>query len=197
MLMDAIDQRRIEHAERTILKGVETIGGDPNNGYYWVWSGHMLKAATLLKYDPEQSAAIIRALVNETIRHFRATEAVIGPSRQNELMLLGVLSGDVEGAKKVGELTVSVESAHPFDVVLNQKLRRALGVKALDRSAAYEASPSEVGFFSDIDRVANGEATDLSDTDKFWKVTRKKRYGNTIFGQANIFRDVLEKLQRI
>ena len=195
--MDTIDQRRIEHAEQTIRKGLETIGGDPKNGYYWVWSGHMLKAATLLKYDSEQSAVVVRDLVKETIRHFRETEAAIAVPRQNELMLLGVLSGDIEGAKKVGELTASGKNTHPFDIVLNQKLRRALKVSAPNCAVAYEASLSERGFFEDIDRVANGETTDLSSTDKFWNVTRKKRYENTIFGQANIFRDVLERLQRI
>ncbi|HKK05495.1 MAG TPA: hypothetical protein VKA50_06560 [Gammaproteobacteria bacterium] len=195
--METIDQRRLDHAEQTIRKGLEAIGSDPQNGYYWVWSGHMLKAATLLKYDQPQAETVMRSLVQNTIRHFSSHDSPLALTKQNELILLSILTGDTEDARRIAQLKATEEHNHPFDVVLNRKLRHALGVADANHALSYQASTHEAGFFVDIDKVANREKTDFSNTDMYWKATRKKRYENTIFGQKNIFREVLEKLQRI
>ena len=58
--MDALDARRLEHAEQTLAKGKATLAANPDQGLYWVKSALRLRAATLTKLASPKAEASIR-----------------------------------------------------------------------------------------------------------------------------------------
>jgi len=65
--MDALDARRLEHAEQTLAKGKAALAAAPDQGLYWVKSGLRLRATTLTKLSAPEAQASIHELVAESV----------------------------------------------------------------------------------------------------------------------------------
>jgi hypothetical protein len=191
--MDALDLRRLDHAEQTIEKGRATVEGDFKNGFYWIWSGHMLKVTTQLKNGDPGATPTIQSLKVDSLKHLAQRPIRVGA--QNDLVLLLLAIRDVEGAREIAGLERESNDAAQFDVALNVKLLAALSRRPVQIS--YKPTDSEAGVLNDLDLLAIEKATDLTGTDSFWKALRRKRFANTMYEHRNIFNDALSSLQRI
>jgi len=191
--MDALDLRRLDHAEQTIAKGRATISGDFKNGFYWIWSGHMLKVTTQLKNEDPGAPATIQSLKHESLKHLAQRPMHVGA--QNDLLLLLLAIQDIYGAREIACVETQSDDAAQFDVALNTNLLAALFRRPVRIS--YKPTDSEAGVLNDLDSIATEVATDLSGTDTFWRALRKKRFANTMYEHRNLFKDALSSLQRI
>lgn len=190
--MEDLDALRIEHATSAIAKGHAGLQTDPSASYYNIWSGRMLLISTKLKCDGNFPLDDIVALVRETIAATSEHGVRLALEKQNEMLLLSLAAGNVEGARQIAQIECSTDESHGFDIALNRRLRAFFF--DCDRETTYKPTASERGLFSDLDAIAGDRDTDLSSTDHYWSATRAKRYVNTAFGIKNLFRPALEQL---
>ena len=186
----------LELAEESIRKGRSAMASNARDGYYWIYSGHLLIAASQMRHDRSSADRTIRGLVRETIAVFNSSDHRLHILKQNPLIILALSAGDFASAQSLATLDTDPRDAHPFDTVLNALLVGALTEPMHPSAPRYEASALEAGFFADIRSAAAGSPTDLSATDRYWRGLRKRRYANTVFELDNLFRQALECLLR-
>lgn len=191
--MDDLDALRIQHATSAITKGRAVLQADPFQSYYHIWSGRMLLISTRLECNEDLPRDDVVALTQET--HVATSEHGVRLSleKQNEILLLSLAVGNVDGARQIAELDCSTAGSHAFDIALNHRLRGFFCEFEIENT--YTPTVTEQGLFDDLDAIVDNRDTDLSATDHYWSATRAKRYANTAFGIKNIFRPALEQLK--
>ena len=120
-------------------------------------------------------------------------EVRISLEKQNDILVLSLATGDVDGARQIAQIDCSTDESHGFDIALNNCLR-AFFCNAPTENR-YNPTGSELGLFGDLDAIASKRDTDLSGTERYWSATKSKRYANTAFGFKNLFRLAFEKLK--
>lgn len=191
--MDDLDALRIEHANSAIAKGHAGLQADPSASYYNIWSGRLLLISTKLKCKGGFPRDDIVALARETVIATSEHGVRLSLEKQNEILVLSLAVGDVDGARQIAQLDCGAGDSNGFDIALNRRLR--VFFCECERGIAYTPTVSERGLFSDIDFIAGDRNTDLSSTDNYWSATKAKRYANTAFGIKNLFRPALEQLK--
>ena len=191
--MNDLDALKVEHATAAISRGHAGLNADPSASYYNIWSGRMLLISTKLKCNGDLSHDDIVALVRETDTATSQFGVRISLEKQNEILVLSLATGDVDGARQIAQINSNTDESHGFDIALNTRLR-AYFCNTF-RESRYNPTGSEVGFLEDLDMIASKRDTDLSGTDRYWSDTKSKRYANTAFGFKNLFHLAFEKLK--
>ncbi len=193
--MNDLDAMRMEHASAGLAKGYAALESDPLLAYYHIWSGRMLLISTKLKNNRDLPRDDVHAIIQETIDANAVHNVVIALEKQNQLLVLALAAGDIDGARHIASIECNHDDSHRFDIRLNYALRSFF--VSPHSPLSYSPSKFEQLLFDDLDSIACKRQTDLTGTDTYWNVTKSKCYAGTVFEHSNLFRQALEHLNRM
>jgi hypothetical protein len=192
--MNAAEAGRLEHAALTLERGRAALSTNPKQGLYWVKSALRLRATTLTRLESEQSVAAIQELVQQTTRLHLDLDMPMAPTEQNDLVVLALSLGDIDLAKKIVRLR-STSDEYPFTGALLSLLSKALGATPSIQIGQGRLTVAEELLIDDLTSIVEGRPTNLAGAEKFWSLTRKRRFSNTIHEYRNFFKPALASLQ--
>ncbi len=193
--MDELDQLRTDHSREMLAKGRAELEANPELGFYHIWSSRDLLISMCIK----DSGAVPKSDVVDFIREINAIIAEhridLHLEKQNDLLILALAAGNVDGASELAKTTCHENTSHKFDHLLNRKLRSTLIPIESPDDLGYRPTKSEQPMFDDLDRIRTSQGCNLEGVDKYWRATKSRRYQNTMFQHVNLFRLAFQVLQ--
>jgi hypothetical protein len=192
--MEKMDSRRLEHASQTLEKGRSALSSDPKMGLYWIKSALSLRATTLTKLESAEAEEAIEELVQEAARLHVLLQIPIDSTQKNDLVILSLSLRNFDLARQLARIPSTVDE-YPFTQLLEHLLAKSLGVIDGYHKVQGKVTSAEQYLIDDLTAIAEGKCTNLVSTEKFWSLTKKKRYANTIHEHRNFFKPALASLQ--
>lgn len=186
--MDALDTRRLGYAAQTLAKGKAALADNPDQGLYWVKSALRLRATTLTKLASPEAEASIRELVAESVRLHKKLEAPLPLTERNDLVVLALALRETALAQDALAIPAKADG-YPFTVALSDELESALA-PATPPQATTSAS-LEVAERALIEGFSRREVVGA---ERFWSLTRRKRFANTIHEHRNFYAEAVAAL---
>ena len=193
--MDELDQLRTDHSREMLAKGRAELEADPELGFYHVWSSRDLLISMHVKNHGDVPKADVADFVREINAIIAAHAIALHLEKQNDLLVLALAAGDFDGASELAKITCREDTSHKFDRLLNRKLRSTLNSIASADDLGYRPTKSEQPLFDDLARISTSQDCRLDGVDKYWRATKSRRYQNTMFEYANLFRLAFQTLQ--
>ncbi len=193
--MDELDQLRTDHSHEMLAKGRAELEADPELGFYHIWSSRDLLISMHVKNHGDVPKSDVADFVREVNTLIAAHDIELHLEKQNDLLFLALAAEDIEGASELAKITCHEAKSHKFDRLLNRKLRSTLISNASADDMGYSPTKSEQPLFADLDRIGTCQDCGLDGVDTYWQATKSRRYQNTMFGHANLFRLAFQTLQ--
>ena len=193
--MDELDQLRTDHAREMLAKGRAELEANPELGFYKIWSSRALLISMHVKNHSDVPKVDVAEFVREINGIIAAHEIPLHLEKQNDLLILALAAGDIDGASELAKITCREETSHKFDRLLSRKLRSTLTKVATADELGYRPTESEQQLFDDLVRISTSQDCGLHGVDKYWRATKTRRYNNTMFEYANLFRLAFQTLQ--
>ena len=186
--MDALDARRLEHAEQTLAKGKAVLAANPDQGLYWVKSALRLRATTLTKLAAPDADTSIREFVAESVSLHRQLKVPLPLTERNELVVLALALRESALAQDALAVPAKADD-YPFTVALSAQLESAIGGATVPKAALSSSlEPAESALIESISQ------REVAAAERFWSLTRKKRFANTIHEYRNFYADAVAVL---
>ena len=186
--MDALDARRLEHAEQTLAKGRAALAANPDQGLYWVKSALRLRATTLAKLAAPGAEASIRELVAESVSLHKQFQLPLPLTERNELIVFALALRELALAQDVLAVPAKADD-YPFAMALSAELKSAMaGTTESHGAPSASLEPAETALIEGISR------RDVAGAERFWSLTRKKRFASTIHEHRNFYAEAVAVL---
>lgn len=176
-----------EDAKKFFIKAQELSLAKPEQSKKTLITGHRLM---LLFYIVNQSQEIdgqIDALLTLSIEYFEKLPDEAYVHIQNEYALLSLAYSKMNLASRIISFPAAYDGYLPFEILLNLRLRKLLGVTQNSFAIKRKVSALEQSLLDCFDALIASQPINWEAASSFWKSTRSRRYKNTILEHSDLF----------